>query len=616
MNQLYQENAKQVGAFDEFLTSTWEIGKGGDDIAQQLLKQMLESPEVSQKLMSVFFYYNPQTGETEMLRPSTYIGQFLDNIREMMSDPERDDSEAFKTIIESFDQLNKERSHIINNQGKVIADFADKIAKFDQNSKDDKARNLAHYEVSSLIKTFNKGDLFSDATAKSSFEQMARGRSKTAYIKSVTGGNLGNNKLLKVNPVATDKEGKVVVDDKDLVMPKAAKLPPSRDTVGNVVLPPGSNPEPPSDPIPEESMREAWEKHQKKRRDYINAGHNGRDADKAGLLDMSYDEFKQNYKKMHPKSPEQLAQEEENKKKRMAAMRNAKMISAYHNQGKVANKEGFKFTGTPSIIQIETDGLSQTLYMFSPEWRKYNNAVVLNEDELLLAINKDDKAAQERIRKKQEAEKAKKAEEEAQRRREQQILDYSAKVSGGFIEVKIGEDVDAMRQAWEMHQKKRRDFINSGHSGKDANKAGLIDYSWEEWKRYYRKMRGLPEDGIKRIPFEGKKKERQIDWSARYPMSVEELAQYGIEVSEDGPVMIPLDKAMQAAGSLLTNAKTIYSVRDGLEVMRQGLKTETNKLKEQKKEGRPVSVAQIGGGEGGAETETQPPDQSHYPEVG
>ena len=74
-------------------------------------------------------------------------------------------------------------------------------------------------------------------------------------------------------------------------------------------------------------------------------------------------------------------------------------------------------------------------------------------------------------------------------------------------------------------------------------------------------------------------------------MSPDELAQYGIEVSEDGPVMIPLDKAMQAAGSLLTNAKTIYSVRDGLEVMRQGLKTETNKLKDQRKEGQPVAVA-------------------------
>jgi hypothetical protein len=170
-------------------------------------------------------------------------------------------------------------------------------------------------------------------------------------------------------------------------------------------------------------------------------------------------------------------------------------------------------------------------------------------------------------------------------------LDYSAKVEGGVIEVKIGEDVEAMRQAYTMHMKKRREFINSGHTPEEADSAGLLNYDWEEWKRYYRKMHGLPEDGIKRIPFEGKRKERQINWEARYPMSVEELAQYGIEMSEDGPVMIPLDKAMQAAGSLLQNAKTIYSVRDGLEIMRQGLKTETNRLKEQNKEGQPVAVA-------------------------
>ena len=92
-------------------------------------------------------------------------------------------------------------------------------------------------------------------------------------------------------------------------------------------------------------------------------------------------------------TPQKLEKEKENMQRRAAALRNAKMVSAYHNQGKVANKDGFNFTGTPSIIQIKTDELSQTLYMFSPEWRKYNNATVLNEDEILLAINKDDKAA-------------------------------------------------------------------------------------------------------------------------------------------------------------------------------------------------------------------------------
>jgi hypothetical protein len=189
-------------------------------------------------------------------------------------------------------------------------------------------------------------------------------------------------------------------------------------------------------------------------------------------------------------------------------------------------------------------------------------------------------------------------------------------VSGGFIEVKVGEDLQAMEDAYKMHMQKRMDFLNSGHTEEEAKAAGLIDYTWENWKKYYRRMHGLPEDGIKRIPFEGKRRERKIDWSARYPMSVDELAQYGIEVSEEGPVMIPLDKAMKAASALLTGAKTIYSIRDGLEVMRQGLKTETNKLKEQNKNGQPVAVAEVGGGEGGESTSPTPPDQSGYSEVG
>ncbi len=80
-----------------------------------------------------------------------------------MNAPDRDDEEAFKTVIEAFDQLNKERSHIINNQGEVIADFADKIAKFDQNNNNVETNGFG--EISDYIKKFNKGDLFSKATA-------------------------------------------------------------------------------------------------------------------------------------------------------------------------------------------------------------------------------------------------------------------------------------------------------------------------------------------------------------------------------------------------------------------------------------------------------------------
>ena len=144
----------------------------------------------------------------------------------------------------------------------------------------------------------------------------------------------------------------------------------------------------------------------------------------------------------------------------------------------------------------------------------------------------------------------------------------------------------------------------------------MRSYTWSEWKKYYRKMHGFPEDGIKRIPLGVERKQRKIDWSARYPMSVDELAQYGIEMSEGGPVMIPLDKAMKAAGSLLQGAKTIYAVRDGLEVMRQGLATETGKLRERNKNGMAGAVAVAGGDSGGEQTTPVPDANSGYADVG
>ena len=179
--------------------------------------------------------------------------------------------------------------------------------------------------------------------------------------------------------------------------------------------------------------------------------------------------------------------------------------------------------------------------------------------------------------------------------------------------MKIGEDVEAMREAWFVHQQKRREASRSLPESK-LDEMGLKNYNWEQWKKYYRKMHGLPEDGIRRIPFEGKKKERQIDWNTRYALSTEEMAKYGIQMSKDGPVMIPLDKAMEAAGSLFQGAKTIHSIRDGLEVMKEGLVTETNNLKKRREEGPPGAVVQQEDG-GGAEN-TVPSVPNPQPEQG
>ena len=84
-------------------------------MAQVTMKTMLESPEISQRLLSAFFYYNPLTGETQMMRPANLIGEFINKIQQAVGNPDRDTIEVFKKILLNFQQLNLERSHIVNN---------------------------------------------------------------------------------------------------------------------------------------------------------------------------------------------------------------------------------------------------------------------------------------------------------------------------------------------------------------------------------------------------------------------------------------------------------------------------------------------------------------------
>ena len=65
-----------------------------------------------------------------------------------------------------------------------------------------------------------------------------------------------------------------------------------------------------------------------------------------------------------------------------------------------------------------------------------------------------------------------------------------------------------MWDAYDVHMKKRAEAIAKGVDTDKLDEMGLYNYTPDEWKRYYRKMHGIPEDGIKRIPFEGKRKER------------------------------------------------------------------------------------------------------------
>lgn len=64
----------------------WNSGNGNADQASKSIKVLLESPELSQKLLSAFYYRNPQNGKLMSTMPASYIEQFLDNIRKMVLD--------------------------------------------------------------------------------------------------------------------------------------------------------------------------------------------------------------------------------------------------------------------------------------------------------------------------------------------------------------------------------------------------------------------------------------------------------------------------------------------------------------------------------------------------
>ena len=197
---MYQTNSKQVLEYNNFLEQAWDMGKGNPDVSKKSLRTMVESPELSQRLMSAFFYYDPQSGNVMTTRPQSFMNKFLNQIRDMVLDEDMDEEEKFKTFIEAFDQLNKERSVIINKQGDTIIKFTEKMSNLDLKSKD------ATQEMTDMVKSLNNGTFFKDIDVKQSFNQIKKGSAITKDIESVTGSKLGTNKLLEKSSDFSIKE--------------------------------------------------------------------------------------------------------------------------------------------------------------------------------------------------------------------------------------------------------------------------------------------------------------------------------------------------------------------------------------------------------------------------
>lgn len=173
MVKLYENNSTQVVNFQDFMKKLWELGKVSKDAASKTLKAVLESPDFSQKLLSAFFYYDPSSGKTLSLRPMEYVGQFVENIRELVgTDPDRDDIEVLKTIIKAMEQMNMERWHIINLQGEALNGFLEDVYKINT----ERGKNKQAMEsLDFLTWQLNKGTLFNHISKKFSFSGITKG---------------------------------------------------------------------------------------------------------------------------------------------------------------------------------------------------------------------------------------------------------------------------------------------------------------------------------------------------------------------------------------------------------------------------------------------------------
>ncbi len=127
--------------------------------------------------------------------------------------------------------MNKERSHIVNNQGTQITQFANNIQDIDLNQKNSEQR------IRGLVNEFNKGNLFKNISAESSFDQMQRNNSKTQNLTGKSGTAFGGsgNRLISQSKVPSAGGFKP--------LDFTAKKPKSNNVVyGNVSVPPKMTP--------------------------------------------------------------------------------------------------------------------------------------------------------------------------------------------------------------------------------------------------------------------------------------------------------------------------------------------------------------------------------------
>ena len=314
-----------------------------------------------------------------------------------------------------------------------------------------------------MVNEFNNGNLFKNIDVKSSFEQMSRGQAKTKELKGKSGNQLGGNNSLLKTTAGTSTPPVKSMKNEDFTLKKQDRN--SKLLLNRVQVPPSMNPTPKSPPAGsldemgrDKSMVQKWKEHQETRKKLLRQGMSSDEVDKMGYTAQTFSSFKKNYEDTDPKEKERKRKERE---KALAAYKLAGSVAKFNERGKVLTGNdtisGMKFNpnGSPIIYNLPTDVSGVDILMFSDDWQRIMNAAPVSDAEAQLMVDRNNARAMKEVQRQERQKLLERKEEERKIQREKAILDYSAKVSGGFIEVKIGEDVVAMRDAWKLHWRKR-----------------------------------------------------------------------------------------------------------------------------------------------------------------
>ena len=121
INEIFQENVDQALQYDEFIAEMWKLGSLSPNHAYNVINIIMESPELSQRLLSVFYLKDPFSGQIWRTVPTDRLSGFIENVRKIYEGNLPPD-QKLREILMAFEQMNKERGDFLLNEQKQEID--------------------------------------------------------------------------------------------------------------------------------------------------------------------------------------------------------------------------------------------------------------------------------------------------------------------------------------------------------------------------------------------------------------------------------------------------------------------------------------------------------------